>query len=183
MKYEKLENLLDYEQPNEYIVESTKYDDDYPTPVLTAGQSFILGYTNETNNIFRAKDNPVIIFDDFTTSSKYVDFDFKVKSSAMKILKAKENVNIKYIYYLMQTIKFDNQLHKRYWISSYSKIQVAVPSYQEQGKIVEKLDLITQIIDDKKEQLLFLNKIIKSQFVYIMHFLTFNVSGGALWNT
>lgn len=182
MNYKRLEELLDYEQPNDYIVEDTKYNDKYKIPVLTAGQSFILGYTNEENNIFKAKANPVIIFDDFTTSSKYVDFDFKVKSSAMKILKAKDGVNIKYVYYLMQTIKFDNQLHKRYWISAYSKIKVPMPNIEIQNEIVEKLDLITKIIYDKKEQLQTLNQLIKSQFVYIIHFLKFYISGGVLWN-
>ena len=59
-----LDNLLDYEQPQKYIVESTAYRDNYPTPVLTAGKSFIIGHTNEIEGIY--KDNlPVIIFDDF----------------------------------------------------------------------------------------------------------------------
>ena len=99
VEYKKLEELLDYEQPTNYIVKSTKYDDSYNVPVLTAGQSFILGYTNENNGIYRAsKEKPVIIFDDFTTGFHWVDFDFKVKSSAMKMLKNKnEKVNFKYI--------------------------------------------------------------------------------------
>ena len=80
-----LGDLLDYEQPTRYIVSSTDYDDTYDTPVLTAGQTFILGYTNETKGIYKAsKSNPVIIFDDFVTSFYLVDFDFKVKSSALK---------------------------------------------------------------------------------------------------
>ena len=165
MIYKKLEELLDYEQPNNYIVEDTKYDNKYKTPVLTAGQSFILGYTNEESGIFKANSNPVIIFDDFTTSSQYVDFDFKVKSSAMKILKAKDGVNIKYVYYLMQTIKFDNQLHKRYWISTYSKIKVPIPNIEMQNEIVRKLDLITKVVANKQEQLQKLDQLIKSQFV------------------
>lgn len=75
----KLGEILKYEQPGPYIVESTDYDDRYDTPVLTAGQSFILGYTDETNGIKNASsEEPVIIFDDFTTSSHYVDFPFKV---------------------------------------------------------------------------------------------------------
>ena len=78
------ETILEYEQPTKYIVNDTNYKPTYKTPVLTAGKSFILGYTNETDNIF--DDLPVIIFDDFTTESKFVDFPFKVKSSAMKIL-------------------------------------------------------------------------------------------------
>lgn len=79
-----LGELLSYEQPTPYIVESTKYSNTYKTPVLTAGKSFIIGYTNETTGIYDKL--PVIIFDDFTTSSQYVNFKFKVKSSAMKIL-------------------------------------------------------------------------------------------------
>lgn len=97
-----LENLLEYEQPTNYIVASEEYNDNYPTPVLTAGKSFILGYTNETEGIYQ--NTPVIIFDDFTTESKFVDFEFKVKSSAMKILKAKDNDTLKYLYYLMQIL-------------------------------------------------------------------------------
>ena len=77
-----LENIVKYEQPQAYIVKSTDYDDKYLIPVLTAGKSFIIGYTNETEGIYQ--NTPCIIFDDFTTDSKLVDFPFKVKSSAMK---------------------------------------------------------------------------------------------------
>ena len=79
-------DILKYEQPGEYIVDSTNYDDSYNTPVLTAGQTFILGYTNETTGIKNASENnPVIIFDDFTTSSHFVDFSFKIKEFCYEI--------------------------------------------------------------------------------------------------
>ena len=161
----KLGEILEYEQPSMYIVRNTNYDKKYDIPVLTAGQTFILGYTNEKENIFRAKENPVIIFDDFTTASKYVDFDFKVKSSAMKILKAREGINIKYIYYAMKNIKFDNQLHKRYWISEYSKIKLLIPDIKMQEKIVKELDLVIKVLDYKKKQIKLFDELIKSQFV------------------
>ena len=81
MEYKRIGDIANYEQPGNYLVHSTDYKDEYKTPVLTAGQTFILGYTNETDGIYQAsKEKPVIIFDDFTTSSKYVDFPFKVKS-------------------------------------------------------------------------------------------------------
>ena len=93
-----LGELLSYEQPTPYIVNSTDYSDKYSTPVLTAGKSFILGYTNETTGIYDAL--PVIIFDDFTTTSQYVNFPFKVKSSAMKILTPNTALVMpKFIYY------------------------------------------------------------------------------------
>ncbi|MBP3443909.1 MAG: hypothetical protein J6J70_04195, partial [Methanocorpusculaceae archaeon] len=44
--------LLSYEQPTPYIVESTEYNDNYPIPVLTPGKSFILGYTNEKSGVY-----------------------------------------------------------------------------------------------------------------------------------
>lgn len=139
MEYVELGEVLIYEQPTKYIVKSTNYDDTFKTPVLTAGQSFILGYTDEIENIF---DNvPVIIFDDFTTAIKYVDFPFKVKSSAMKILKADSNkADIRFLYYLLLTIKVNSAQHKRYWISKFSKIKIPLPPLEEQQRIARLLD-------------------------------------------
>lgn len=165
MKYIELGEILDYEQPTKYIVNDTRYNDNYDIPVLTAGQSFILGYTNENENVFEKEKLPVIIFDDFTTSSQFVDFQFKVKSSAMKILKAKPGVNIKYVYYAMQMIKFDSQLHKRYWISQYSNIKIPIPDIKIQNDIVKKLDNIKDILDKKDRQKKILNKLINSKFI------------------
>jgi len=145
----KLEEVLDYEQPTEYIVESEEYDDSYRTPVLTPGKSFILGYTKEENGIYNSP-LPVIIFDDFTTATKYVDFPFKVKSSAMKILKAKDNANITFLYYLMQNIVFDSSDHKRYWISQYSKLEIPLPPLSIQEEIVTEIKSYQKIIDGAK---------------------------------
>ena len=136
----RLENILDYEQPQAYIVNSTDYSDEYETPVLTAGKSFIIGYTNETNGICDRL--PVIIFDDFTTDSKLVDFPFKVKSSAMKILRTKGEINIDYIAYYMSITRLIGDTHKRYWISEYSKLLIPIPPYQEQLRIVETIEII-----------------------------------------
>lgn len=142
----KLGDILEYEQPTNYIVESVDYNDSYKTPVLTAGQSFILGYTNETTGIFN--NLPVIIFDDFTTATKFVDFPFKVKSSAMKILKPNNiKANIRYVYYAMQYIRFDSSTHKRYWISEYSSIEIPLPPLEIQEEIVKELDGYQAVID------------------------------------
>ena len=147
-----LEDLLSYEQPTPYIVESTDYSDNYKTPVLTAGKSFIIGYTNETNGIYDKL--PVIIFDDFTTSTQYVSFPFKVKSSAMKILTANTDLVLpKFIFYRMQIIEFDHSTHKRYWIQQYSKIKVKIPSLPEQEKIVAKIEELFSELDNGVETL------------------------------
>lgn len=151
IEYE-LGELLIYEQPTAYIVNSTEYSDSYKTPVLTAGKSFILGYTNETDNIFDKL--PVILFDDFTTATQFVNFKFKVKSSAMKILNVNtELVNPKYIFYRMQTIQFDHSTHKRYWIQQYSKLKVQIPPIVEQERIVAKIEELFSDLDNAVETL------------------------------
>ena len=141
------ETLLSYEQPTNYIVKDTNYKSKYETPVLTAGKSFILGYTDEKENIFSKL--PVIIFDDFTTESKFVDFPFKVKSSAMKIL----HINIdlvlpKFAFYLIQATQIDHDNHQRYWISTYSQEEIALPPLKEQERILSKLEYYYALLDN-----------------------------------
>lgn len=151
-----LGELLLYEQPGKYLVASTAYDDSYPTPVLTAGQTFILGYTNEESGIYPASpDEPVIIFDDFTTAFKWVDFPFKAKSSAMKMLRPKNDGTdlFRYIYFAMLGIDFQPQEHARHWISRYANFTVPMPPPPVQAEIVRSLDLFTSIEAELKDEL------------------------------
>ena len=155
VEYRKLDELLKYEQPTKYIVKSTQYDKNYKIPVLTAGQSFILGYTNEENGIYRATEQePTIIFDDFTTSFHWVNFNFKVKSSAIKIIKPKyDNINFRYIYYAMSRIKFIPEKHIRHWISVFSQFTIPVPPMEVQCEIVRILDRFTRLESELESKL------------------------------
>ena len=147
VEFVKLGDVLDYEQPTKYIVKCKDYQNE-GMPVLTAGQTFILGYTDETNGIFEAsKENPVIIFDDFTTSFHWVDFNFKVKSSAMKMLRvlSEREVSFRFVYYAMKCIKYQSLEHSRQWISKYSQIEIPLPPIEVQTEIVRILDKFTSI--------------------------------------
>ena len=140
----RLDQIIGYEQSTAYIVESTAYDDSYSTPVLTAGKSFIIGYTNEATGIY--SNLPCIIFDDFTTDSKLVDFPFKVKSSAMKILKVHKDIEVDYVAMFMSITKLVGDTHKRYWISEYSKLEIPIPSKAEQKRIIHAIHgIFTQL--------------------------------------
>jgi type I restriction enzyme S subunit len=147
-----LGDVLDYVQPTKYLVSSKEYSNKYKTPVLTAGKTFILGYTNETKNIFN-ENLPVIIFDDFTTATQFVDFPFKAKSSAMKILVAKDSVNIKFIYEAMQMLRYEIGGHERHWISKYSPLEFDLPCPEEQTKIANFLSSIDDKINAVKQQI------------------------------
>ena len=137
----KIKDLLEFEQPTKYIVESSSYTPTGKTAVLTANKSFVLGYTNETDGVYT--DTPAIIFDDFTTDSKYVDFPFKVKSSAIKILTSRnENTDLKFVYEIMKSFTFPIANHKRHYISQYQELDIVIPSTKEQRKIAEILSSV-----------------------------------------
>ena len=144
VKYRRVGDIADYEQPSKYLVKSADYNDNFETPVLTAGQTFILGYTNEKEGIYNASpENPVIIFDDFTGAFKWVDFPFKAKSSAMKMITSNSDALIRYLYHLMGFLNYSSDEHKRLWISVYSELQVPVPPLEVQREIVHILDSFT----------------------------------------
>lgn len=171
VEFKPLGELVGYEQPTKYIVHSTEYNNHFETPVLTAGQSFILGYTNEKFDIYPASENdPVIIFDDFTTSFHWVDFPFKVKSSALKILRPKTKLaNFKYIHYAMQCIGFVPGEHTRHWISKYSLFTIPVPPIEVQEEIVRILDSFSDYAAELQAR--------KQQYEYYRNLLlTFNPS-------
>lgn len=154
----KLGDVLDYLQPTPYLVTSTEYDDSYDIPVLTVGKTFILGYSNEKEGVF-SKELPVIIFDDFTTDSRYVDFDFKAKSSAMKILVGKHDINVKFTYEAMQKIKYEVGGHGRHWISVFSQMLLFFPCIEEQTQIGNFFQKIDDLISLQKTEITKLKQI------------------------
>ena len=148
-----LSEVLSYERPDNYIVSNTNYCQQ-GIPVLTANKSFILGYTKDDHGIYNSY--PVIIFDDFTTDKKYVDFPFKVKSSAIKILKSKNGSNLRFVFEMMSLIRFEAKEHKRYYISSYQTLNICIPKQCEQTKIADclsSLDDLISAVTDKIEAL------------------------------
>ncbi|XBE77802.1 restriction endonuclease subunit S [Mesomycoplasma ovipneumoniae] len=113
----RLGDVLKHEQSSKYIESSTKYFN-HGIPVLTPGKSFVLGYAKDTKNIKKASENsPIILFDDFTTQSRFINFDFKVRSSALKLLINKNPKDNLYFHYLiLQKIKYNVRHHGRHWL-------------------------------------------------------------------
>lgn len=146
-----LGEILSYEQPTLYLVHDVNYQNNYKIPVLTAGKTFILGYTNEENGI--CKNIPVILFDDFTTDSRYINFEFKIKSSATKLLRAKGQNNLYFIYCALQCFKYTIGGHERHWISKFQYLTISLPSIEEQIAIVEVMDVADRKIELAQQKL------------------------------
>ncbi|HEM5051395.1 TPA: restriction endonuclease subunit S [Streptococcus suis] len=183
VEWKELGEVLDYEQPTKYIVNSKDYNEEYPIPVLTAGQTFILRYTNETEGVYAAsKEKPIIIFDDFTTASKWVDFEFKVKSSAMKILTIQNEqvskVLIRYVWHYLGTITYKPAQHGRQWIGTYSKIKIPIPPLKIQEEIVQILDKFTEYVTELTAELTLRQKQYNYFRDYLLNFDS-DSSGGA----
>ena len=122
-----ISDVLCYEQPQPYIVENTEYTAE-GIPVLTANKAFVLGYTSETNGIYDKGD--CIIFDDFTLDCKYVDFPFKVKSSAIKILTAKNKELLRYTFEFLKYLDLSTEEHKRHYIAETQNQEIILPTEQ-----------------------------------------------------
>ena len=185
-----LGEITKYEQPTKYLVKAKDYHDTYTIPVLTAGKTFILGYTNETHGIYQASKAPVIIFDDFTTANKWVDFDFKAKSSAMKMVTSCDDNKtlLKYVYYWLNTLpsEFAEGDHKRQWISNYSQKKIPIPcpdnpekSLAIQSEIVRILDKFTALTAELTAEL----TMRKKQYNYYRDKLLSFEEGGVEWKT
>ena len=156
-------DVLSYEQPTKYIVSDTEYSDNKDlTPVLTANKAFILGYTEETNGVYDK--GPCIILDDFTLDSKIVDFPFKVKSSAIKILSAKTSVNLRYIYEYLKFLDLNTEEHKRHYIAEIEPMTIELP---DEGTIQSIAGLFDRIDQRRKGPEMDL-KLLKSQKDYLL---------------
>ena len=78
---------------------------------------------------------PSIIFDDFTMDSKYVNFPYSVRSSAIKILQNKPNVDIYFCNLILNAIHFPDLGHARHYISYVQNQECNIPSFAEQKRI------------------------------------------------
>ena len=156
-------DVLCYEQPTKYLVTDTDYtDDDSQVPVLTANKAFILGYTTENFGIYDK--GPCIILDDFTLDCKYVDFKFKVKSSAIKILRAKAKTNLRFIFEYFRFLELNTTEHRRHYIAEIEPMSILLPSNEEIDRIACLFTALDERLEAARKEL----KILESQKMYML---------------
>ena len=155
-----------WENPGTALVLSSNYDPAYQTPVLTANKSFILGYTDESEGIYSASaKNPVVIFDDFTTDCKWVTFPFKVKSGAMKFLRATDESRFDFFfsYLALKMNPFTPSTHQRHRVTVFAQI-MRFPSLEDQQVISSYFRELDNRIELEEERL----QLLKTQSAVVL---------------
>lgn len=112
-------------------------------PVISQDKTKLInGYTNNNNPI---TDVPLIVFGDHNCSYKYIDFNFVRGADGTQLLKFSDNINTKFVYYVLNTIKMKNEdKYERHF--KYLKDQnIPVPPIEIQETIVNEC----QKIDDE----------------------------------
>ena len=130
--------------------------------IIDQGQEYIAGFTDETNGVY--SDVPAIIFGDHTRVFKYVDFPFFLGADGVKILKAKQKISYKYIFYYFLQANFPNTGYARHykWLK---ELEIPLPPLQTQKHIACVLDKASSIIEKNKTLLAKYDLLIKSVFV------------------
>ena len=141
---------------------TNEYNQSGLTAIIDQGQEFIAGYSDETEGAFT--DVPAIIFGDHTRVFKYVDFPFFLGADGVKVLKANQEINYKYLYYFFLQAKFPNTGYARHfkWLK---ELQIPLPPLEEQKHIAAVLDKCTALIAKHKLMLKKYDTLIKSRFI------------------
>jgi type I restriction enzyme, S subunit len=148
LKWELCLNEIIY-PPDSYKQSNYKGKGTYP--IIDQGNSFIAGYTDEDNLLYKGV-LPVIIFGDHTRAVKYIDFHFALGADGCKILFPIKAINIKFFYYYLLALNLSSSGYSRHY--KYLKsISVPLPPLNEQKRIVEKLDAILPKVKNAKARL------------------------------
>ena len=107
-------------------------------PVVSQEDSFINGYWDDAEDVFRVE-KPLVVFGDHTKVLKYIDFDFVLGADGVKLLLPKEFLVPKFFYYQLQTAQLDSLGYARHY-KLLKELEIKYPDQAEQHRIVALLD-------------------------------------------
>ena len=139
--------------PSETKTKQKEYLNTGAVPIIDQGQSLIGGYTNDKEKTIVC-DLPVIVFGDHTCCVKYVDFPFGAGADGIKVLRPKDVVNPKYLYYGIQflVLRLQNRGYGRHY-QHIEKMEIPVPSLPIQERIVSQIEESFSQLDSAVETL------------------------------
>jgi len=118
-------------------------------PIIDQSGNFIAGYWDKEEDVFKIS-KPVVIFGDHTRNFKYIDFDFVLGADGVKILRPNENVNSRFLYYILQNLEIKNLGYSRHFKELKNK-KIPLPPLSVQQEIVAEIDGYQKIIDGARQ--------------------------------
>ena len=120
-------------------------------PVVSQSANYIEGYSDNIEKLYKSEES--IIFGDHTRNVKYLNFPFIVGADGVKILQTK--LYCKYVYYFTAYAS-DNLIEDKGYSRHYgqlSQLNIPIPPYKEQQRIVEVINLAFKHLDTIMENL------------------------------
>ena len=122
-------------------------------PIIDQGKFLIGGYSNDVDNELECE-LPVIVFGDHTKCVKYINFPFVPGADGIKVLKPKEGIYPKYLFYYTQylTYRIEDKGYARHY-QYIEKEDVLLPPLPEQERIVSRIEELFSELDNAVETL------------------------------
>ena len=131
--------------PGNKKIKTREYEATGKFPIIDQGQEFIAGYLNDEQKVIRIP-GPVIIFGDHTRIIKYVDFDFVPGADGVKVLRP-IGLYERYFYLYLKSLTLEDRGYSRHF-KVLNKQLFALPSFEEQKRIVAKVDQLMALCDE-----------------------------------
>ncbi|MEO5991204.1 MAG: restriction endonuclease subunit S [Ferruginibacter sp.] len=147
----KLGDLCDKISLNKIKIKQKDYLSEGIYPVVDQGQDLIGGYYNDEKLVI-PNEPPYIIFGDHTKIKKYINFKFIAGADGVKVLKPKEIIDSKFLYYSLFTIKIEDKGYARHF-QLLEKELFPLPPKPTQQAIVSKIEELFSELDKGIEQL------------------------------
>ena len=108
-----ISNILD-KYPTTKRYETKEYLSSGKYPIIDQGDSYIVGFTNEEDNLLTR--HPAVLFGDHSTKVKFLDFDFARGADGTQILYSCNNaVSQYYLYLVVSTLQIPNPGYSRHF--------------------------------------------------------------------
>ena len=147
MSFDKIANTINVKA---FQISKSDYQEKGKTPIVDQGQMFIAAYS-DSDKIFT--NVPFILFGDHTRIIKWIDFPCIIGADGVQAIKPKEEIDIKYLYYLLSNTELPNLGYSRHMSILKEKVFYVSTDIDEQKAIAGCLSNADKEIEIQKQKL------------------------------
>lgn len=144
----KIGDLVDTITPPKKIQKS-EYKSEGTYPVIDQSQNDIAGWTDDESTLINIS-TPAVIFGDHTCVVKFLERPFAQGADGIKILKTRESILPKYLFYSLLANPLVPSGYKRHFADLQRK-EIPLPSTDIQLEIVKQIDIENGFIENNKK--------------------------------